>query len=74
MDEVTARATRHEGRPTLPWADAEVPETRERRCPACHGERIVSARSVTAAGGAIKVAYRCEGCGRAFYIARPSFT
>ena len=74
MDEVTARATRPEGYPTAPWADTEVSETRERRCPACHGERIVSARSVTAAGGAIKVAYRCEGCGHAFYIARPSFT
>ena len=74
MDQGTAHATRQDHYPSALWADLEVPETRERRCPACHGERIVSARSVTAAGGAIKVAYRCEGCGRAFYIARPSFT
>ena len=73
MDNGTSRTT-YAGAPAAPSSESDIPETRERRCPACHTDRIASDRTATAAGGSIKVAYRCEACGRSFYIARPSFT
>jgi hypothetical protein len=53
--------------------DAEhgaLPETRERRCPACQSERVVHAGRVIGGGGLIKSEYRCEACGTAFWFVR----
>jgi len=47
-----------------------LPETRERRCPSCASERIRPVSHVTASEGLIKVEYRCEACGIAFWFVR----
>ena len=49
---------------------AELPETRERRCPACQSEAIAPVGHVEAAGGLIKLQHRCEACGKAFFFVR----
>ena len=54
----------------MPPPEPELPETRARRCPACASERIVPVSHVTAGSGVIKVEYRCEGCGTAFFVVR----
>ena len=51
-------------------SDAELPETRERRCPACQSEAIAPAGRVLAADGLIKVKHQCETCGAAFFFVR----
>ena len=50
--------------------EAELPETRERRCPACQSEAIASVGRVIAPGGMIHVEHRCEACGIAFVFVR----
>ncbi len=47
-----------------------LPETWERRCPACQSERIVHAGRVTAGEGMIRVVHQCEACGTAFWFVR----
>jgi hypothetical protein len=47
-----------------------LPETRERRCPGCHSERIVHEGHVIGGGGLIKSEYRCELCRTAFWFVR----
>jgi hypothetical protein len=54
----------------MPPPEAELPETRERRCPACHSEEIAPAGHVSASGGMIRVEHRCEACGIAFVFVR----
>jgi hypothetical protein len=58
-----------EGRP-MPSPEAELPETRERRCPACHSEQIEPIGHVVAGGGLIRVEHRCESCGIRFWFVR----
>jgi hypothetical protein len=50
-----------------PTEDA-LPETRERRCPACQSEQIAPVGRVIAADGLILAEHRCEVCGRTFLI------
>ena len=50
----------------MPPPEAELPETRERRCPACASEAITPANHVVAEDGLIKVEHRCEACGSGF--------
>jgi uncharacterized protein (DUF983 family) len=52
----------------------ELPETRERRCPACQSEQITPVGHVEAAHGLIKVKHRCEACGTAFLFVRKPLT
>lgn len=54
----------------MPPSDAELPETRERRCPACQSDAIAPAGRVLAADGLIKVKHQCETCGAAFFFVR----
>ena len=54
----------------MPPSEAELPETREGRCPACQSERIVPAGTVSASGGMIRSEYRCEACGILFLFVR----
>jgi hypothetical protein len=53
-----------------PPAEAELPETRERRCAVCQSENITPAGHVRGEGGMIKVEHRCEACGIAFWFVR----
>jgi DNA-directed RNA polymerase subunit RPC12/RpoP len=48
----------------------ELPESRDRRCPACESEELTFANHVLAVGGAIKEEYRCTTCGTAFWFVR----
>ena len=50
----------------MPSPEAELPETRERRCPACQSETIAPTGHVSASGRMIHVQHRCEACGIAF--------
>ena len=54
----------------MPPPEPALPETRERRCPSCASERIEPVSHVTASEGMIKVEYRCEVCGTAFWFVR----
>jgi hypothetical protein len=54
----------------MPPPKAELPETRERRCPACQSEEIAPVGHVLAEGGMIKVQHRCETCRVAFFFVR----
>jgi hypothetical protein len=47
-----------------------LPESLERRCPACQSERVVYAGRVTADEGMIRAEHRCEACGTAFWFVR----
>jgi DNA-directed RNA polymerase subunit RPC12/RpoP len=50
--------------------ESELPETRERRCPACQSERIVNAGNVAFEGMMVKSEHRCAVCGSAFWFVR----
>jgi hypothetical protein len=50
--------------------EPELPETRERRCPACQSEAIAPVGRVSAAGGMIHVEHRCEACAIGFVFVR----
>ena len=50
--------------------ESTLPETRERRCPACQSERIGHAGHGFVAGLVIKAVSRCETCGCAFWLVR----
>jgi uncharacterized protein (DUF983 family) len=50
--------------------ESKLPETHERRCPACQSEAIAPVGHVEAADGLIKVQHRCEACGKAFLFVR----
>jgi uncharacterized protein (DUF983 family) len=50
--------------------ESELPETRERRCPACQSDAIASVGHVVAEDGWIKVEHRCEACGIRFRFVR----
>jgi hypothetical protein len=52
--------------------EAALPETRARRCPACHSEEIVPVGHVVAGDGLVKVQHRCEACGIVFWFVRKS--
>jgi transposase-like protein len=54
----------------MPNSEAALPETHERRCPICRSEMISPAGHVLAAGGMIKVKYRCDACGISFFVVR----
>ena len=54
----------------MPSPEAELPETRERRCPTCQGERITHLGGVVTDEGRIKVKHRCETCGALFWLVR----
>jgi hypothetical protein len=54
----------------MPSPESKLPETRERRCPACRSEAIAPVGHIIAGGGLIKVEHRCEGCGVAFLFVR----
>jgi hypothetical protein len=54
----------------MPALTSELPETRERRCPACQSEAIAPTGHVSASGGMIHVQHRCEACGLAFVFVR----
>jgi hypothetical protein len=54
----------------MPSPEPKLPETRERRCPACQSERITPVGHVEAAGGMIKLAQQCDACGTAFLFVR----
>jgi predicted Zn-ribbon and HTH transcriptional regulator len=50
--------------------EAELPDTRERRCPACQSEEIEPVGYVVAGDGLIRVQHRCETCGTGFWFVR----
>jgi hypothetical protein len=50
--------------------EPELPETRERRCPACQSDAVAPAGHVSAAKGMIHVRHRCEACSIAFVFVR----
>ena len=50
--------------------ESTLPETRERRCPACQSERIGHAGHGFVAGLVIKAVSRCETCGCVFSLVR----
>jgi hypothetical protein len=54
----------------MPAPKPELPETRERRCPACHSEEIMPVGHVVAGEGLIRVEHRCETCGIGFWFVR----
>jgi uncharacterized protein (DUF983 family) len=54
----------------MPPPDAPLPETRERRCPACRSERITPVVHVIGVETVVKVEHRCEACGTAFWFVR----
>jgi DNA-directed RNA polymerase subunit RPC12/RpoP len=54
----------------MPSSESKLPETRERRCPACHSKAIALVGHVEAADGLIKVQHRCEACGQTFFFVR----
>ena len=54
----------------MPPPAVELPETRERRCPACQSEEIAPVGHVVAGDGLIRVQHRCETCGAAFWFVR----
>lgn len=67
MAEALADGRRHaEHHPPEP----ALPETGERRCPACQSERTVQEGRVEATGKIIKSERRCEACGTAFLFVR----
>jgi hypothetical protein len=51
-------------------ANDDGPETDERRCPHCRHDAVQATGHVTAAGGLIRVAYRCEACRQRFSFVR----
>ena len=50
----------------VPLLERPLPETDERRCPACRSHRIAPVGHVLVAYGLIKAEHRCEACGTAF--------
>jgi uncharacterized protein with PIN domain len=54
----------------MPPPKPELPETRDRRCPACQSEAVTFANHVRAVHGAIKEEFRCTPCGTAFWVVR----
>jgi uncharacterized Zn finger protein len=54
----------------MPLPEPALPETRERRCPACRSERIAHVGGVVTIKGRIKVKHRCEACGTVFWLVR----
>jgi uncharacterized protein (DUF983 family) len=48
-----------------------LPETLERRCPACQSEQVVYTGRIIGVAGVIKVEHRCAACGTAFWFVRP---
>ena len=54
----------------MPPTEPELPETRERQCPACRSERVEPTGHVSASGGMIHVEHRCKACGIAFVFLR----
>jgi predicted Zn-ribbon and HTH transcriptional regulator len=54
----------------MPSPESKLPETRERRCPACQSEDIAPVGHVVAGDGLIRVQHRCEACGIAFRFVR----
>ena len=50
--------------------ESKLPETRERRCPACQRDAIAPAGHILAAENLIKIEYRCEACGVRFLFVR----
>jgi hypothetical protein len=54
----------------MPSPEAELPETRERRCPACQSEAIPPVGYVVAGDGLIRVQHRCEACAIVFWFVR----
>jgi hypothetical protein len=51
-------------------APRALPETGERRCPACESEATAPVGHVLAAAGMMKVQRRWEACGAAFFFVR----
>jgi uncharacterized protein with PIN domain len=53
-----------------------LPETKERRCPSCHGGTITPANHLLAIDDRLikvtKEEFRCRACGTAFWIVRKS--
>ena len=47
-----------------------LPETRERRCPACQSEQILHAGRIFGGGETMKAEHPCETCGTAFLLVR----
>jgi DNA-directed RNA polymerase subunit RPC12/RpoP len=54
----------------MPSHDSVLPETEDRRCPACRHARIALAGHVTVAQGMIKEKLQCEVCGSRFVFVR----
>ena len=54
----------------MPSPEPKLPETRERRCPACQSEAIAPVGHIIAGDGLIKVEHRCEACGVRFLFVR----
>jgi uncharacterized protein with PIN domain len=47
-----------------------LPETRDRRCPACASEVVTATNHLVAIDQVTKEEFRCEACGTAFWIVR----
>jgi transcriptional regulator NrdR family protein len=54
----------------MPPPEPALPETRERRCPACQSQRVTPMGRVLATDTAIKSKHWCEACGTAFWLVR----
>jgi transposase-like protein len=54
----------------MPPPEPELPETRERPCPACQSEEIAPVGHVVAGDRLVKVRHRCESCGIGFWFVR----
>jgi hypothetical protein len=48
--------------------DAILPETKERRCPACQGGTVAPANRLRATDKVLKEEFRCAACGTAFWV------
>ena len=54
----------------MPPPESALPESDERRCPACQNPEVVHEGHVIGGGGMIKSEFRCELCRTAFWFVR----
>ena len=51
-------------------SEAELLESRQRRCPYCRSEAVTLGGAVRASGAFVKSEFRCENCSRIFVFVR----
>ena len=68
--QVRGNSVRRVARLTRGGSEAELLESRQRRCPYCRSEAVTLGGAVRAADGFVKSEFRCEACGRMFVFAR----